>query len=135
MFILSSLLSVGMFASLSAAGILQHGHSHAHAQSHLHKHLVSNSNSKSNIKSDINSTIAKRGGYQLKDSYTANNFFNEFNFFDGADPTHGFVSYQNQGSAWQRGLINTNDNLIHMGVDSTTFKYDTRPQLPHNIRC
>jgi hypothetical protein len=31
------------------------------------------------------------GAYQLVTSYSGSSFFNNFNFFTGADPTHGFV--------------------------------------------
>jgi hypothetical protein len=29
-------------------------------------------------------------GYTLQDSYNPSNFFDQFNFFDGKDPTDGF---------------------------------------------
>ena len=32
-------------------------------------------------------------GYVLEDSYTPANWFSKFDFFTGADPTQGFVSY------------------------------------------
>lgn len=59
--------------------------------------------------------------YNLVDNYNSNNFFDNFNFFTGSDPTHGFVSYQSQSSANTRGLINSNDGQIYMGVDHTTY--------------
>jgi hypothetical protein len=58
--------------------------------------------------------------YSLVDTYTASNFFSEFTFFTGPDPTFGFVSYQSQAAAQAAGLINTNNNQIFMGVDSKT---------------
>ncbi|KAG4437287.1 hypothetical protein IFR05_007225 [Cadophora sp. M221] len=66
-------------------------------------------------------SAAAAGGYNLVDTYNSNNFFNSFNFFTGGDPTHGFVSYQSQASAASRGLINTNNGQIYMGVDHTTY--------------
>jgi len=59
--------------------------------------------------------------YYQVDSYTASNFFSSFNFYTGSDPTHGYVNYQSQSSASSMGLINTNNNRIYMGVDSTTY--------------
>ncbi|RDL39358.1 Mixed-linked glucanase [Venustampulla echinocandica] len=58
--------------------------------------------------------------YRQVDSYTSINFFSSFNFFTGSDPTHGFVDYQSQSNAQNRGLINTNNGQIYLGVDHTT---------------
>jgi len=58
--------------------------------------------------------------YRHIDSYHAGNFFDNFNFFQGADPTHGFVKYQSRGNAQSQGLINENNNKVYMGVDSNT---------------
>jgi hypothetical protein len=55
--------------------------------------------------------------YNPVDTYDHSNFFSSFNFFTGADPTHGFVNYQSQSSAQSAGLINTNNNQVYMGVD------------------
>jgi hypothetical protein len=58
--------------------------------------------------------------YGLVATYNSGNFFSEFNFYTGADPTNGYVSYQSQSAAQSQGLINTNNGQIYMGVDSTT---------------
>ncbi|KAI9724203.1 MAG: hypothetical protein M1828_003948 [Chrysothrix sp. TS-e1954] len=47
------------------------------------------------------------------------NFFSCFDFYTGADPTNGYVQYVNQSYATSAGLINTANNLVHIGVDST----------------
>lgn len=58
--------------------------------------------------------------YSLVDTYDSSNFFSEFTLFSGGDPTGGFVDYQSdQGAAQSAGLINTNNNQVYMGVDST----------------
>lgn len=62
-------------------------------------------------------TFAARS-YKLIDSYTSSNFFNTWNFFQGPDPTHGFVNYVDQGTAWNEGLIGTENGQIRMSVDS-----------------
>lgn len=59
--------------------------------------------------------------YHLVDSYTASNFFSSFSLFTGSDPTHGYVNYQSYSDASNEGLINTNNNQIYLGVDSTTY--------------
>ena len=56
--------------------------------------------------------------YQLADSYTSSIFFSTWNFFQGADPTHGFVNYVDQNTAWSQGLIGTENGKIRMSVDS-----------------
>ncbi|PQE16330.1 hypothetical protein CJF32_00006223 [Rutstroemia sp. NJR-2017a WRK4] len=58
--------------------------------------------------------------YKLVDNYNAANFFSSFSFYSGADPTHGYVSYQSQSAAQSAGLINTNNNQVYLGVDHTT---------------
>jgi len=59
--------------------------------------------------------------YHLVDTYSSSNFFSSFNFFTGADPTHGYVNYQSQSNAQSANLINTNNNQVHLGVDSSTY--------------
>ena len=62
--------------------------------------------------------------YNLADSYTANNWFDSFVFFDQKDPTNGFVQYKDLASAAKSGLIaidGAGDNAaVYMGVDHTT---------------
>lgn len=58
--------------------------------------------------------------YTLVDTYNASNFFSNFTFFTGADPTEGYVSYQSESAAAAAGLINTNNDQVYMGVDYTT---------------
>ncbi|KAG9236751.1 glycoside hydrolase family 16 protein [Amylocarpus encephaloides] len=59
--------------------------------------------------------------YRPVDTYNSGNFFSSFDFYSGSDPTHGYVSYQTQANAQARGLINSNNGQIYMGVDSSTF--------------
>ncbi|KAF2155794.1 glycoside hydrolase family 16 protein, partial [Myriangium duriaei CBS 260.36] len=56
-------------------------------------------------------------GWVLQDDYNPSNWFSMFDFFTGADPTHGLVNYQAQSAAQSDGLINTNNNQVYMGVD------------------
>lgn len=58
--------------------------------------------------------------YGLVDSYTSSNFFADFGFFTGADPTHGYVNYLSGSAAQSAGLTNANNNQIYLGVDHTT---------------
>lgn len=60
--------------------------------------------------------------YTLTDEYTADNFFEKFDFYvtatDGADPTNGFVNYRAQADAESLGLISSSDGKIYIGPDS-----------------
>ena len=64
--------------------------------------------------------------YVLEDDYMSGNFFDQFSFFDGADPTNGFVSYAGK-----------DDNLISggtggyasFGVDNSTNTPGGRPSV------
>ncbi|KAK2804221.1 hypothetical protein FQN51_002310 [Onygenales sp. PD_10] len=58
--------------------------------------------------------------YTLVDDYNPSNFFQQFSFFSGDDPTHGYVNYLDQATAEARGLASTANNIIYMGVDSTS---------------
>lgn len=57
--------------------------------------------------------------YSLVDNYDVDNFFDEFEFFTGQDPTNGFVQYTDQQTAKTNGLIGSKDGAVYMGVDST----------------
>ncbi len=59
--------------------------------------------------------------YQLDKSYQGEDFFNKFNYFSDADPTHGFVTYVTKDTARQQGLASINpDGSFRMKVDSQT---------------
>lgn len=45
--------------------------------------------------------------YNLKDEYNASNFFDNFDFFTAADPSHGAVQYESKQSALSMGLAST----------------------------
>lgn len=66
------------------------------------------------------SHLLEARNYGLVDTYDSSNFFSEFNFFTGSDPTGGFVDYQSQSAASSEGLINTNNGQVYLGVDYTT---------------
>lgn len=59
--------------------------------------------------------------YSIVDSYDHTNFFNEFSFFTGPDPTAGFVDYQAAGPANQSGLAGFSNGAIYLGVDYKTM--------------
>lgn len=57
--------------------------------------------------------------YTLQDTFSGANFFDGFDFFTGADPTHGFVNYVDRGTAQNNGLVST-ANGAYIGVDYTS---------------
>ncbi|KAL4891808.1 concanavalin A-like lectin/glucanase domain-containing protein [Aspergillus ambiguus] len=61
------------------------------------------------------------GSYHLLEAWQGKNFLDYFEFFDGADPTNGFVTYTNQSYAESSGLIDiTESGSLYMGVDYHT---------------
>jgi len=60
-------------------------------------------------------------GYSLTDDWEGNNFFNNFDFFTGADPTHGCVQFVDSNTAFNEGLaaVVTNPSWIYMGAEHT----------------
>ncbi|KAL7937964.1 glycoside hydrolase family 16 protein [Trichoderma chlorosporum] len=59
--------------------------------------------------------------YILSTSYAGEALLSSFNWFDGIDPSHGFVSYQNRQNAQSMGLYNIDERtgVVRLGVDST----------------
>ncbi|KAL8708831.1 MAG: hypothetical protein Q9225_007538 [Loekoesia sp. 1 TL-2023] len=57
--------------------------------------------------------------YSIKDDYSADNFFNMFNFDTFDDPTHGYVNYVDQATADSQDLFNVNNGQVTFGVDHT----------------
>ncbi|KIW30350.1 uncharacterized protein PV07_06100 [Cladophialophora immunda] len=55
--------------------------------------------------------------YALDTEYSGTNFFDGFNFFADADPTHGFVTYVDEATAEADGLITFNGGSAQMRVD------------------
>lgn len=60
--------------------------------------------------------------YILHDDYEPSNFLDQFNFFSGPDPTHGFVNYQARDAAFAAGMAGpSNSKGVYLGVDSVTM--------------
>ncbi|OJJ76633.1 hypothetical protein ASPBRDRAFT_115571, partial [Aspergillus brasiliensis CBS 101740] len=64
---------------------------------------------------------AAASSYQLVETWKGEDFLTAFDFYTGADPTNGFVTYANQSYAESSGLVKVNSNgTFYMGVDHTT---------------
>lgn len=61
-------------------------------------------------------TSTALAAYTLEDDYMAKDFYSEFNFFTGPDPTHGFVKYVDQAKGKSLGLFN--QGKASWGVDT-----------------
>ena len=59
-------------------------------------------------------------GYTLVSSFDSANFFDEFSFFTGTDPTNGFVDYVSQSVADSSDLAYYQNNQVYLSVDYTT---------------
>ncbi|EED11801.1 conserved hypothetical protein [Talaromyces stipitatus ATCC 10500] len=73
-----------------------------------------------------------KASYHLKKSFTKNGaFFENFEFFTGADPTKGYVNYMGREAATEAGLAKTLANgTVYLGVDShTIMKSSGRPSV------
>lgn len=64
--------------------------------------------------------LASATSYTLADSYTTSNFFDEFDFYTGTDPTNGFVKYQSASTASADGLAGYSEGGIYLGADYKT---------------
>jgi hypothetical protein len=63
---------------------------------------------------------AQNGSYVLADSYNTTNFFDSFEFFQGPDPTNGFVEYVDAATANATGLAGYANEGVYLGVDYQT---------------
>ncbi|KAJ3557447.1 hypothetical protein NPX13_g9922 [Xylaria arbuscula] len=61
-----------------------------------------------------------QGAYTIQDSYDTTNFFDGFEFFNGPDPTLGYVQYVDAVTANSTGLAGYANNGIYLGVDYET---------------
>ncbi|KAJ5972993.1 Concanavalin A-like lectin/glucanase subgroup [Penicillium vulpinum] len=59
--------------------------------------------------------------YSLKDNYSGSSFFDNFEYFTGADPTHGFVQYIDRAASAWLNLTSATDTSAVLKVD-TTYK-------------
>lgn len=64
--------------------------------------------------------LATAESYNLVTTYDYTNFFEDFTFYTGDDPTHGFVDYLDYADASAAGLATIVQNQVYMGVDYTT---------------
>jgi hypothetical protein len=63
-------------------------------------------------------TPACTARYSVTANYTGPSFFDNFNFYSAADPTHGYVYYTTQQQAFDWGLVNTSSSGAFIGCDS-----------------
>ncbi|KAG6008601.1 hypothetical protein E4U21_004241 [Claviceps maximensis] len=68
---------------------------------------------------------AAQAGYHLETTYDSTNFFKNFDFFQGPDPTEGFVEYVDSDTATKEGLAGYAKGGVFMGVDHHT-KYPAK---------
>ncbi|KAI9829913.1 MAG: hypothetical protein M1826_005335 [Phylliscum demangeonii] len=67
--------------------------------------------------------------YSVVEDYAPSAFFDHFNFYTGADPTHGFVQYIDRPTAQQTGLVSSNGSVAYMGVDHQTVSSGGRASV------
>ncbi|KAF2270639.1 tat pathway signal sequence, partial [Lojkania enalia] len=73
-------------------------------------------------------TLSRR--YSLIRDYNASNFFDEFTFFTGQDPTGGFVTYVPFDNASATGLIHNSTGIVYLGVDHSNVYSAGGPGRP-----
>jgi len=82
--------------------------------------------------------------YALATSYSGSTFFDGFDFFSDADPTNGFVTYVDETTAQDTGLISASDgNPVYIGTDYTniyngtvgrpTVRIESKAQFNHAL--
>ncbi|KAJ5720138.1 hypothetical protein N7493_007016 [Penicillium malachiteum] len=67
------------------------------------------------------SSPARAAEYELVETWQGEEFFDYFHFYDGPDPTNGWVNYMDGDSASKAGLVKiTDEGTVYLGVDHTT---------------
>ncbi|PRP74680.1 endo-1,3(4)-beta-glucanase [Planoprotostelium fungivorum] len=64
--------------------------------------------------------------YGSEQNWQGDNFFNQFDFYTAADPTHGFVQFVDQTTAQNEGLISVQNDQVYMGVDHSNVQWGGR---------
>ncbi|KAK7191012.1 hypothetical protein DPSP01_007814 [Paraphaeosphaeria sporulosa] len=77
----------------------------------------------------LSSASLATAAYTLQDSCIGSSFQNCFDFYSGADPTNGFVRYQNQTEALAQGLYQVSGNNVYLNVDSKNAAPNGRASL------
>ncbi|KAI9342095.1 concanavalin A-like lectin/glucanase domain-containing protein [Zopfochytrium polystomum] len=68
------------------------------------------------------------GAYKPVDTFSGSTFFDNFDFFTAADPTHGTVQYISQSAAQSAGLISAGNPTV-IAADSTNVQPNGRPSV------
>ncbi|KAF9240620.1 glycoside hydrolase family 16 protein [Melanogaster broomeanus] len=70
----------------------------------------------------VRNQVSTNKTYVVEDFYQADDFFDQWTFFTGSDPTGGNVAYQDMQDAMSKGLayIDDCDNSTVLAVDSTS---------------
>ena len=72
-------------------------------------------------------SFALAQAYNLIDTYDASNWLSSFTVENIGDPTGGFVTYVDEGTATSNGYISTANNQVYMGVDHTSVLNPSGP--------
>ncbi|KAK8181541.1 putative endo-1,3(4)-beta-glucanase [Phyllosticta capitalensis] len=76
---------------------------------------------------------ASSGSWVVQHDYTPDIFFDMFDFYDGQDPTNGFVQYVDSATANSSSLTEvTSENQIYIGVDHTSTSTSGRSSVRLN---
>lgn len=76
-----------------------------------------------------NRTRRDNGQFTLTDKYQGQNFFDNWDFFEGDDPTHGTVTFASQDDAFNSGLAFVRpDGTAVIAVDDTTQLAEGQPR-------
>ncbi|KAF9530475.1 glycoside hydrolase family 16 protein [Crepidotus variabilis] len=67
-----------------------------------------------------NNTGPGASPYKLQDMYQGEDFFNRWDFFNGPDPTHGLVNFQNKDDAQRKKLAYVENGTTVLAVDDFT---------------
>ncbi|KZO97623.1 glycoside hydrolase family 16 protein [Calocera viscosa TUFC12733] len=72
------------------------------------------------LRSPVWHGLGRDTNFQITDNCTGSTFFDCFDYFTDADPTHGDVVFVNESDAWSLGLVSTTPTQSFLRVDNST---------------
>lgn len=74
--------------------------------------------------------LARAASWNLKDTYSGEDYMNKFDYWTDKDPTNGLVTYQSEDAAKSLNLTYVDDNKnFVMRVDTETTRTEGRPSV------
>jgi hypothetical protein len=102
----------------AANGEYTGGKNDTHSDHHASKNCSTSKHKDDDESTSHPNQATRRGGgvYKLVKNYSGSSFFDDFHFFDNADPSGGMIDYVGRDEARSAGLIGTKNGNAYMKI-------------------